>query len=279
MIDLNIGQINIRSINCNIDLLRGEVANNNLDIIILQETWLKNDNFNFGIKLRLEASNRQDGYGGVAIAIKSNLIYDRIILLDLSPIEIIMIKVKYQNSYIHLISLYIPPNISITIIKNKLDILNNFLLNYDNLIVAGDFNASDYLWDKHCSSSSNRTDTILNFINVNNLVILNTGEPTNIHYKRHSAIDLSLVSANLFNNWSWHVLDEDCGSNHKLIVMKPKKISCGPKLVTLFNKKRAIEEINKLNFENFTNLEECIANCTNCVNNNISTKASKRKNR
>lgn len=175
MIDLNIGQINIRSINCNIDLLRGEVANNNLDIIILQETWLKNDNFNFGMNFHLEASNRQDGYGGVAIAIKSNLIYDRIILLDLSPIEIIMIKVKYQNSYIHLISLYIPPNISITIIKNKLDILNNFLLNYDNLIVAGDFNASDYLWDKHCSSSSNRTDTILNFINVNNLVILNTG--------------------------------------------------------------------------------------------------------
>ena len=50
---------------------------------MLQETWIKDDTFVFDKDFHLETNNRQDGYGGVAIVIKSNLIYDRINLLDL----------------------------------------------------------------------------------------------------------------------------------------------------------------------------------------------------
>ena len=43
MINLNIGQINIRNLKCNLDILRESVNRNKLDIIILQETWHKTD--------------------------------------------------------------------------------------------------------------------------------------------------------------------------------------------------------------------------------------------
>ena len=277
MINHNIGQINIRSLKCNLDILRESVNRNKLDIIILQETWLKDESFVFAKDFNLEIKNREDSYGSVAIAIKSNLIYERIQISDLNPIEIIIIKIKLPSISIHVASIYIPSNISNSSLENKLDALNNIISNFPNLLLAGDFNTSHGVWEKNYRTSTRRGDIILNFINDNNLIVLNTGEATNVHYRKLSAIDVSLITTSLINVWDWHVLDEDCGSNHKLVIMKPKQNDNIDYKIKLFNKRKTIEDINKLNFEKYNTLEDCLKDCKDCVNSNISFKTNNKR--
>lgn len=271
-VEYNIGQINIRSLKSNIDLLKKAILDHDLHIICLQEIWLKSELYCIRNDFELESLCREDGYGGVGIALKSHLQYERIHIDNLNPIEIIMIKLKKDNIFLHIASIYIPPNIPNTVIENKLNDLSNFLLNKQNLIICGDFNASDKLWDNQCINNTKRSTIIHNFINDNNLIILNSGEPTNVHYRKLSAIDLSLVSPSLLYNWKWEVHNEDCGSNHKLITLKHFSNSNSNNIISIFNKKCASEQINSLNFETFNSLEDYINETNKCVQQNSYTK-------
>lgn len=84
----------------------------------------------------------------------------------------------------------------------------------------GDFNAKSYLWDsgrKGNYSEDRRSREIINFINNNDYVIMNNGDPTRIstvYNHQNSAIDLAIINEKLEADFDWSVAKYSYGSDH-----------------------------------------------------------------
>jgi ribonuclease HI/exonuclease III len=86
----------------------------------------------------------------------------------------------------------------------------------DNWVVAGDFNASHRLWDSGADNRTGNGDSLADAISDSDLVVLNDGPFTRIGYEnqRSSAIDLTLVSADLAASATWNVGTDPLQSDH-----------------------------------------------------------------
>lgn len=90
----------------------------------------------------------------------------------------------------------------------------------ENFLILGDLNANNQIWG---SNSTNGRGTIIEkIIDEKDLIILNTGSQTHLHFslKTFSAIDLSLCSMNLSHFFSWEVENDLHQSDHFPIVLK-----------------------------------------------------------
>ena len=107
-------------------------------------------------------------------------------------------------------SLYLPPGARVT--PRDLEDLANQLPK--PFIILGDFNAHSPLWGD--SRSDQRGSTVETFLYNNDLILLNSKEPTFIHsaYNTTSAIDLAVASASLALDFEWTVHNDLCGSDH-----------------------------------------------------------------
>ena len=67
-------------------------------------------------------------------------------------------------------------------------------------MILGDFNAHNSIWDRKISSADAKGKIVENLIDNNSIVFYNDGSSTyhNVHTGSSSAIDLSLVSSNIF---------------------------------------------------------------------------------
>lgn len=240
---MKIAQINIRSLNSNKEIFKKVIEDYNLDIICAQETWLNTDKYNFSSESNIECKNRNDGYGGTAIIINKKIKYSRLKIPNIVPIEAIAINVQINKIYCNLFSLYIPPQIKNRDLEEKLNILNTFLQNKENIIRCADINSTHELWDS--SNTSNRkSEIIVNFLQESNLMVCNTGEYTHLHYNGVSAIDVTFVSPSLYDNFQWSVTDETCGSDHRLIINEWKTNVVRELVKPRINKKLLITAIN-----------------------------------
>ena len=160
------------------------------DILLLQETWLK-PNLHFSIAgysiYRKDRENKTRG--GVAIAIQENIEHEQI-GLDMGKTEIVTLKVKTQNKYINISSVYFPGRTT-----RKKDIFEIKRLK-PHALVAGDFNARNELW------GSSRTDQMGNYIDQlcqsEELLIHIPSEPTRRATRRgdqDSTIDYALTTS------------------------------------------------------------------------------------
>lgn len=141
-----------------------------------------------------------------------------------------------------------------------------------SVIVCGDFNAHNVNW------GSNRTDSrgskLMDFVDYNDLVILNNGDPTYCG-STPSCIDLTFCSFNLSLNSHWQVARETLGSTHCIVELslglspsyKCKNTVFVPKLIekSVLNKKivqivqssefissgKTVDMFSKLFFEEF----------------------------
>lgn len=108
-------------------------------------------------------------------------------------------------------------------------------------IIGGDLNAHNCLW------GSSRVDTrgkiIEEIILENNLILLNTGANTFISSStgNFSAIDLTLMSTTISNNYQWEVLDDCYSSDHYPILTRA--------LVHSESKSKIIYNIKKADWE------------------------------
>ena len=99
---LKIMQWNIRSIKANRDNLINLISERDPDLIFLNETWLKpTQTFNLKAYKTLR-QDRDDGYGGVATCIKTNIKFDKIRDINSDSTQCIIIKI----SDYHLINVY-----------------------------------------------------------------------------------------------------------------------------------------------------------------------------
>ncbi|KAG5862494.1 hypothetical protein JTB14_036193 [Gonioctena quinquepunctata] len=120
------------------------ILERNLDVIFIQETFLKNDPIgipNYRI-FREDRLGRQGG--GVAIMIKCNIQHEQIAINHdrTSGSEAVGIKVMTNRGPLRLISIYNPPNNELAIDFLEMIIIESNL----PTIVAGDFNAKHTTW-------------------------------------------------------------------------------------------------------------------------------------
>ena len=181
------------------------------DFICIQETKLYNEllpnipGYNYTHCFR----NKKQG-GGSAIYIKSNVCFFPINFPIITDIDIEVAGIQFidKNSLeITLLSVCIAPGQTLT--SAHLD----KLLISKNLIIVGDLNAKHKIWGSPINDF--RGKTIERFLENNNLVCLNKGDPTRIHYNGTvSHLDLIVSSKNLAFKIECDVINDIWGSDH-----------------------------------------------------------------
>lgn len=185
---------------------------NNIDIALVCETWLKPTQ-RLNIKgYSIERNDCGNKHNGVAIVIRNNIQYSRLKTFFDDSLQNIAIKINFNNSSLSMASLYIPTNCSPTFRKTK---FVNFINTLPQpCLVAGDFNAHHTMWG--CQSVSPRGRDVLDAVNECNLVLLNDTQPTTVGTNnwRPNGLDLTIVSPSIALNCNWTVYDDPLGSYH-----------------------------------------------------------------
>ncbi|KAF8778828.1 RNA-directed DNA polymerase mobile like protein [Argiope bruennichi] len=185
------------------------------DIILLQETKLKND---YSPYLPEYSFYRQDGppnplCGETGIFIKNNINHEEIFIPNLKNIENTIIKLQLNNRpQIVIASIYIPcnPDKHFTSDLEKILNLNN------SVILCGDMNAHHTNWN--CKSSNRTGKALVDLANNNNLEILAPRTPTRFGPNSASTIDLAITK-----NFSYKhqiISIPDLPSDHNPIELK-----------------------------------------------------------
>lgn len=186
---------------------------------LLCETWrsasesTRIPNFNL-IELTSPISNNGVYYGGVAIAIRSDIFYSQIpISFDPQPFQIVGCSIEFGDKRLCLFSIYVAPNKTYRseVINKIFEELIKLSSNY--IIIAGDFNAHNPVW------GDLRTDAkgllILDAVDRYNLCFLNDGSFTRFKADcQPSAIDLTMVTPSLMLDGNWSTFNDTLGSDH-----------------------------------------------------------------
>lgn len=212
---MKIIKINLTSIRNKKPQLSQYLKENNIDIAILAETFLKPEqvfhihNYNILRKDRITST-----YGGVAILMRKSINFKPLsINATNANIEIVACEFNSNIGNIVIISIYIPPSTSF----NSRD-LNNIIQQIpanSNFMLCGDFNAHHPMWGD--TNMDSKGTYVVNFIEDNNLNLLNDGSKTFFGCLHPSAIDLSICTPSLALVSSWSTLNESLGSSHCVI--------------------------------------------------------------
>lgn len=175
------------------------------EVICLQETNFKNQfcatlkGYTAINKNRLSSSHAS---GGVATYIKNNLHFELIPFH--SDLEVVAATISMPEK-LTVCNLYISGSKEAT--KSDLESLSKHLPT--PLISLGDLNGHNLLW--HSNSTNSRGRVIEDwFLNNDNLVFLNNGQPTNFSSAsgNQSIIDLTFATVNIATNIIWNALED-----------------------------------------------------------------------
>ncbi|KAF4527726.1 hypothetical protein B566_EDAN012989 [Ephemera danica] len=164
---------------------------------------------------------------GLIILLKRNIPYQHIPLRNYRNIKILGYNIKINNETFSFILMYSLPNTivhthTLQQLLNSLYSTNN---STNNIIMGGDLNAHHQAWGSLISTPKGQN--IVQFIENNDLACLNSGKFTRLGQpnQRNSAIDITIVSANLIINSHWDTYEDSLGSDHLPIISKFKKNS------------------------------------------------------
>lgn len=212
----NICQWNCRSAIANKNNLEHLLAQNDIHIALLSETWFKPNKYISFSGYNVIRQDRDDGRGGVAILIKSNLKFTEILGPQLNNIMYTGIRINnINNTEISIISIYIKPQTKIS----RQTWSNFFKTVKKPFLIGGDFNAHHMAWG--CQESNIYGINLLEAMEINNIIYLNNGNFTRLspYGGLNSAIDLTLTSPCLQHMLNWSILDDTYGSDHLPIII------------------------------------------------------------
>lgn len=212
-------QLNCRGLNVRRTELQNYIQTAHPTIICLQETLttpgkkdIKFPNYD------LIRNDRTDkGGGGIAIysldSVNTNAI--QIDCPEDDEIEANAISVKLDNgTSITILNVYDPPR-NHKPNRTALQQIYNQISDCPNLIVCGDFNARHSLWG---NKTNKRGEDLYDFIEANNLVILNDGSTTFYgNSKKTSSVDLTPTTPNISLKCDWTPTDT-LGSDHMALL-------------------------------------------------------------
>ena len=260
---IKIIQININGLTTKIHELNNLTDNTKIDIITIQEIKLKPTHRTPYLKdyTAIRTDRTYKNGGGLMTYIKNDIILTELKtphttnhkLTELQHIKIHLANHKHLNIF----NIYIPPRDTTNPdhSNSQEDITNcmTHILNTNNTILTGDFNAHHTLW--HSPTTDNRGNLIADLINSSNQIVLNTNTPTRITTNRnHQATspDISTASNTIYHYITRSTLNA-LNSDHNSI-----KISYNTKTkFRLIQHRRSYTNYRKADWQGFTN---CIEN-------------------
>ena len=177
-------------------------------IIALNETWLTASQQFLLPSYNIIRKDRDDGYGGVMLAIISTIEYVAINVT--SVYECVCINIALYNERMSVACMYVPPNCRL----NSGDVGGLFDSILNPKLILGDFNAHAALWGQGPEDFRGRT--LANALEDCNLVCLNNGDLTRIACPpiRSSAVDVAFCSDDIALKFCWSTTDNFAGSDH-----------------------------------------------------------------
>ena len=87
-------------------------------------------------------------------------------------------------------------------------------------ILMGDFNSHNQIWGSR--DTNERGHKTENFMNKNNLCLLNNKSPTYLHPATgtHSVIDQTLSDPTIYLDYDWKTNEDNCGSDHYPMILE-----------------------------------------------------------
>ena len=167
-------------------------SQNDFDVISVTETWLNesvydqeilfNSDYNIFRRDRNSSTSTKKDGGGVLLAVNSRLASLRRCDLE-TNMEILWVEIRVDVSRsVFLGTVYLPPNSDLSVVSNfdaSVDKVRAEAKSKDSIIILGDFNMSDAVWEHHddveyavCTNSycvSRKTSAILDCIESNEL--------------------------------------------------------------------------------------------------------------
>lgn len=201
-------QWNCRSIKNKSSLVKATLFRDS-DVVGLQETFLKHDDaFSIPGKhiYRLDRVGRAGG--GLLIAVSSSLPSYRIPHQVISTeIEVLGVCVQFGPVQVTIVNVYSRSGAGMDSLFEFVRLVNGPVL------LVGDFNLHHQLWG--CSLSSRKSEAFVDWLNNQNLCLMNTASPTHVSPAlAPSLIDLSICSAGLLGQLDCQVSDNLFGSDH-----------------------------------------------------------------
>ena len=266
---ITIIQININGLTTKIHELKNLTDNTKIDIITIQETKLKPTHRTPYLKdyTAIRTDRNYKNGGGLMTYIKNDIIFTELKTLHTTNnklTELQHIKIHLANhKHLNIFNIYIPPRDTTNPdhSNSQEDITNcmTHILNTNNTILTGDFNAHHTLW--HSPTTDNRGTLIADLINSSNQIVLNTNTPTRIPTNRNqqaTSPDISTASNTIYNNITWLTLNA-LNSDHN-----PIKISYNTKTkFRLIQHRRSYTNYRKADWQGFTNsIENALTDTT-----------------
>lgn len=207
-------QWNARSAFSNNLTLKQLIVEEKFDIGLISETWYK-PSYNIKFKgYNVVREDRHDGKGGVAILVSQAIPY-KVIKFNNNfnrKIEVCGMNITINKKNISIVSIYRPPNVKAT----AADYINLFnQIPHNSCVIGGDFNSHHGLWG---SSISNEAGNVLveTLDHYSHLSVANSGLATRLTSPNitNSVVDITIISADLTNSFTWDVCSDTYGSDH-----------------------------------------------------------------
>lgn len=190
----------------------------------VQSILARQKEFNLGRNYKVVSSPRDDGFGGVAIALHESIVYEEIDTSHFKNIEIVAVRILNFTYIMNLFSVYIPPTPRCpeNVIEAELNNLFYVMTRLGGSLLCGDLNAHNRNWHSH--KSNERGEKLEDLLLEHHLVILNDDQMTMIPRAphQHSVIDLSIATMDLARHFTFEVIEDSVGSDHKIILLESR---------------------------------------------------------
>lgn len=223
---------------------------NEIGIALLQEIWLKKDEYFRISNYRMESKRRNEGYGGVAVLVREDIHYERVELGCFLPVEVVAVKIKKNFDPITCISVYVPPDRNLLQeTKEKIKMLFEEIEDLPGeIVIGGDWNGHHETWDpagKTCPKGA----LINTLIEASKFSLLNDGTHTCLttREKRNTTVDLTLATTGVAIKANWTVDEQEFGSIHLAILIEiGSDIPIVKKTTKRINQEKAATLINEI---------------------------------
>ena len=194
-------QLNVRCYATSKQLLEQYVDKHNIDIVLLSETWNKNNYVKFKDwnTANLFKNRKDQGYGGVAFLAKPGCKLVPRKDLDTNDIEICWGQFFHNGKVITIATVYVTPGDTDSLHKLFKNIETVIRTVKGPIIITGDLNARSYLWEHWHQRHTRRHDIawkhgkiVEDYVIELGLQIHNQGLPTRDFTSQLSAPDLTL---------------------------------------------------------------------------------------